>query len=132
MGRLFWAAGSQCYCDHQIRNQKEAGADPKVGTACSKNEDFPNACHGGVQNPSGCACTGRPADACGGFNFVEIYELHCSGEVGVILATVLLVSGLVYIVGGAFYGRRTGRRATGGKVGAATGLVGAHPHYSEW
>ena len=29
-------SGSQCFCDHEIRNKKAAGDDPKVKTACSK------------------------------------------------------------------------------------------------
>jgi hypothetical protein len=114
-------AGSQCFCDNQIRNQAAAGSRPQTKTACSKNADFPNACHGGVQNPSACPCSGRPGDACGGFNYVTIYEISCSSKWGDVIVAVLLLSGAVYVLGGLYVGRHSNVRG-----------LRSHPHYPQW
>ena len=117
--------GHQCFCGNRIRNEK--GAQTSVDTwqrdtACAVTPTFPGGCNGGGTNgESGCACTGKSGEACGGFGFMEIYEMNCSSALGSALAAAILLGGAVYVAGGVVLGRSSGRPA-----------LKAHPHWNKW
>ena len=128
-------AGSQCFCGNAILNAAAAGSDPKTATACGATPGFPAGCTGDgpEAQTSGCACKGEPEEVCGGYRYIEIYEIHGSctaGNAGWGLTGVLLLALGAYAVGGALLGQR---RKPGAAVGAgAAGFLSSHPHYGRW
>jgi hypothetical protein len=150
LGQRYFAleAGSQCFCGQQIRNQAGAGSGAEAKTACLGSKSapsFPKGCTGSEPDSTttGCACTGKPAEVCGGYRWLEAYEIHGSctdllPRSGTAFSTVLLLCVGLYIGLGVVWGRRVaghGRAATtagGGSGGKGLQLLAAHPHFQQW
>eukprot|EP01051_Picozoa_sp_SAG22_P000863 SAG22_NODE_28_length_28728_cov_19.603619_6_plen_453_part_00 len=154
LGQRYFAleAGSQCFCGQQIRNQAGAGSGAEAKTACLGSKSapsFPKGCTGSGADATttGCACTGKPAEVCGGYRWLEAYEIHGSctdllPQSSTAFSTVLLLSVGLYIGLGVGWGRRIAGRGQGGAAATAGGgsgggggvllLLAAHPHFQQW
>jgi hypothetical protein len=122
-------AGSQCFCGNRVRNQAAAGGDPETKTACGAPPSFPKGCTGDAPDAftTGCACTGKPSEVCGGYRYLEAYEIHgsCSAaHAGTTFSLVVLLCLALYVTLGVAWGRRAS--------GSGSGGLSTHPHFAQW
>eukprot|EP01052_Picozoa_sp_SAG31_P059022 SAG31_NODE_18360_length_639_cov_0.838889_1_plen_194_part_01 len=103
------------------RNRDGAANDPLAKTACAPGGGECSTKH------NGCPCRGRPTEVCGGYTFIEIFEIERGTGWGWAFVALVLAGGAGYLAAGVALGHRVS-----GAAGRHGGWLAAHPHSASW